>query len=177
MKTFFYQIYLRYLKSRNMKRYAELRGVRMGERCKIVNSSRTSFGSEPYLIKLGSHVEVSGNVTFITHDGAAWVTREQHPDLDVFGTIKIGNNVFIGNGSILLPGTEIGDNCVVGAGSLVRGKLEGNSIYAGVPVRRIRSMAEYTEKIISLGLPTKGFSIKEKKSYLLKHFSEFFEEE
>ena len=52
--------------------------------------------------------------------------------------IKIGNNVFIGMNSIILKGSEIGDNCVVGAGSVVSGKFESDSIIAGNPAKIIR---------------------------------------
>lgn len=142
----------------------------MGRSCKIVNSSRTSFGSEPYLISMGDHVEVSGNVTFITHDGAVWVLREKHPDLDVFGRITIGNNVFIGRSSILLPGSQIGDNCVIGAGALVKGKCEPNGIYAGVPARRICDFDDYERRSVAASVPTKAMSAEDKRRFLVNHF-------
>jgi carbonic anhydrase/acetyltransferase-like protein (isoleucine patch superfamily) len=52
--------------------------------------------------------------------------------------VQIGNNVFIGANCVILPGTKISDNVVIGASSLVRGILEGNAIYAGNPCRQIR---------------------------------------
>ena len=52
--------------------------------------------------------------------------------------IEIGNYVFIGTGSIILKGTTIGANAVIGAGSVVRGIVEPNSIYAGNPAKRIK---------------------------------------
>ncbi|MEW6380566.1 MAG: acyltransferase [bacterium] len=53
--------------------------------------------------------------------------------------VTIGNNVFIGANCIILPGTIIPDNTIVGAGSVVKGKLESNSIYGGVPCKRIKT--------------------------------------
>lgn len=52
--------------------------------------------------------------------------------------IHIGKNCFIGCNSIILKGTVLGDNCVVGAGAVVAGKYEENSVIAGNPARVIR---------------------------------------
>ncbi len=54
--------------------------------------------------------------------------------------IKIGNNVWIGRGCIILPGTVIEDNIVVGANSVVKGHLKANSMYGGCPVRFIKTV-------------------------------------
>jgi acetyltransferase-like isoleucine patch superfamily enzyme len=56
--------------------------------------------------------------------------------------VKIGNNCTIGAQTIIMPGVEIGDNTIVGACSLVpkNKKLEPNSVYAGVPVRKIKNL-------------------------------------
>lgn len=52
--------------------------------------------------------------------------------------ILIGEFVFVGTNCILLPGTVVADHCVVGAGALVRGKLERKyALYGGVPARLI----------------------------------------
>lgn len=58
--------------------------------------------------------------------------------------VKIGDNCTIGGYTIILPGVEIGDNVVVGAVSLVPAhwKLESNSIYSGVPVKKVKTLNE-----------------------------------
>lgn len=53
-------------------------------------------------------------------------------------SIDIGSHVWIGANATVLPGTCIGSNVVVAAGSVVRGKLQSNSLYAGNPVRLVR---------------------------------------
>jgi maltose O-acetyltransferase len=53
--------------------------------------------------------------------------------------ITIGRNVWLGAHVIVLPGVTIGDNAVVGAGSVVTTSVSGGEIWAGVPARRIRS--------------------------------------
>ena len=52
--------------------------------------------------------------------------------------VVIGNNVFLGADCVLLPGATIADNVVVGAGSVVKGALQPDAIYAGTPARLLR---------------------------------------
>jgi acetyltransferase-like isoleucine patch superfamily enzyme len=54
--------------------------------------------------------------------------------------IRIGSNVWIGRGTIILPGVDIGDNVVIGANSVVRGKLRSGCLYAGVPAKYIKNL-------------------------------------
>jgi acetyltransferase-like isoleucine patch superfamily enzyme len=56
--------------------------------------------------------------------------------------IVIGNNVYIGAKCIILPGVEIGDNVVLGAGSVVSRSIPANVIAAGNPCRVIRTLAK-----------------------------------
>lgn len=53
-------------------------------------------------------------------------------------SVKIGKNCWVGEKVIILPGTVIGDNCVIGAGSVVKGIFEANSMIVGSPGRVIR---------------------------------------
>lgn len=150
--------------------YARTLGVKIGDNCKLVALQGGTFGTEPYLVRLGNHVEVSYDVRFITHDGGVWVGRTEHPDLDVMNTIEVGDNVFIGARSIILPGSRIGHNCVIGAGSLVRGEIPAGSVVAGVPAKFIKTTDSYIEQCVAQGVRTKLMSADEKKSHLLKHF-------
>ncbi|MBI9061709.1 MAG: acyltransferase [Marinilabiliaceae bacterium] len=109
-------------------------GVKIGENCLVFYAD---FSTEPYLIELGNHVTVSTGVRFITHDGAVWLFRQEYPDLDIFGPIKIGNNSCIGMNSILLPNTQIGENCIVAAGAVVKGRFPDNSLIIGNPAKRV----------------------------------------
>ena len=52
--------------------------------------------------------------------------------------IHIGRNCFIGCNTIILKGTVLGDNCVVGAGAVVSGKFDDNCVIAGNPAKVIR---------------------------------------
>jgi len=52
--------------------------------------------------------------------------------------IIIGKNCWIGDGAVVLAGTEIGDNCVIGANSVLKGNFPANSLIAGVPAKLIK---------------------------------------
>ncbi len=54
--------------------------------------------------------------------------------------VAIGNNVWIGSQSIILPGAEVGDNSVIAAGSVVTGSIPSNSLAAGVPAKVVRPL-------------------------------------
>lgn len=158
MKSIYYKII-------SPNKFAEIRGVKMGENCLLLTKN---FGSEPYLITLGNNVATSGNVTFVTHDGSMSVVRHLHPDLkdaDLIKPINVGNNVFIGLNTIILPGSIIEDNIIIGAGSIVRGKINKNSVYAGTPARYICSIDEYVSKNRDNFYNTKSLNEIEKKSY------------
>ncbi len=150
--------------------YCRRIGAKVGSGTKILTKPRDLLGSEPYLVEIGDHVEITSGVRFITHDGGVWVLRHQHPDVDVFGKIVIGNNVFIGFNAIVLPGVTIGNNCVVGAGSVVTRSVPDNSVVAGVPAKFIRSHDEYREASLQKSLGIKALSPAQKRDFLLRHF-------
>ena len=88
-----------------------------------------NFGTEPFLISLGDNVVLGTGVRFINHDmSAEMISMKVFSDFDrlsVYGEIKIGNNVFIGANSIILPGVTIGDNVVIGAGAIISKDVAG----------------------------------------------------
>lgn len=117
----------------------------IGDDCYI--ASRIWAG-ESYLISLGSNVWITSGVQFINHDASVQVVQKvlgTH-GLDKVGTIRIGDNVFIGYNCLLLPGIEIGNNCVIGAGSVVTKSVPENSVVAGNPARVIASFDDYAKK-------------------------------
>lgn len=129
-------------------RYARSIGVKVGENC-ILES--VNFDTEPWLIEIGNHVEITGNVQFITHDGATWTVRnqEKYKDILKFGKIILKDNCYIGRQSILLPGVCIGENAIVGAGSVVTKSVDDNCVVAGNPAKFICTTEEYAEKAFS----------------------------
>ncbi|HEM2769082.1 TPA: acyltransferase [Streptococcus suis] len=108
---------------------------------------RTSWSTEPWIITLGNNVHITEGVRFITHDGGTLLFRDKIPDLDVTKPIVIGNNVYIGNNVLILPGVTIGSNVIIGAGAVVSKNIPDNSVAVGVPAKVIKTTDEYFEKI------------------------------
>jgi acetyltransferase-like isoleucine patch superfamily enzyme len=150
-------------------RYLRRQGVKIGENCHI---NTMSFSTEPYLIEIGDHVAIAGGTEFLTHDGAIWCFREEIENADSFGRIKIGNNVFIGNNCTILPNTSVGDNCIIGAGSILRGQFPENSVIIGNPATVVMTMSMqkllYTQNPGTLKI--KNLSEAEKEQVIRKHF-------
>lgn len=144
------------------EKYARSIGVTIGKQCSIATRY---FGSEPYLIVIGDNVQITNNVRFANH-GAGWVLRRKYPEFDCFGKIVIGNNVYIGNNSMIMPGVVISDNVIVGAGSVVTKSIEENCVVAGNPARVIGTVFEFEKKMLPYNLNTKKMSYYQKKEYL-----------
>lgn len=125
--------------------YLRKLGAQIGEGCYIIP---TDLGAEPYLVKIGNHVAIAGDVKFVTHDGATWVFRDQVPDCQVFGPIVIEDNCILGQNAVLFPNITIGRNSVVGAGSVVITDIPPNSIVMGNPARPFGSLEKYREKCL-----------------------------
>lgn len=100
-----------------------------------------------HLLHIGNNVQITEHVTILTHDYSWCVVKAVSGEiLGNQNSVYIGDNVFIGLRSIILPGTKIGNNVIIGAGSVVKGYLESDSVYAGNPAKKIFSLPEYTKK-------------------------------
>lgn len=129
--------------------FAERSGLDIGEKTILVGIQ--SFGTEPYLIRIGKSCLITNNVTFITHDGSIQVplirAGEDIGDVysvkSTFSPIEIGDNVFIGVGSIILPGSKVANNSIVAAGSVVKGVFRAGVVIAGNPAREVCELQEY----------------------------------
>lgn len=95
-----------------------------------------------WLIEIGDNVTIAPRVHILAHDASTC----SYLGYAKIGRVTIGNNVFIGAESVILPNTQIGDNVIIGANSTVTKNLESGNVYAGNPVRRICSIKEYVEK-------------------------------
>ena len=148
--------------------YFREHGVQVGEGTRIVSQDvGGTFGSEPYLVRLGNNCSIAAWVRFITHDGGIWALRGKHPKLDSFGVIDIRDNTIIGMNSIILPGVTIGPNCVIGAGSVVTRDIPPDTVAAGVPAKVLMTLDEYEEKKLAEALIVRGLSQEERKKALM----------
>tara|TARA_R110002020_G_C16134473_1_gene761415 strand:- start:112 stop:915 length:804 start_codon:yes stop_codon:yes gene_type:complete len=86
-------------------------------------------------VHIGDNVGIGGEVMIWTH--GAWLDVMQGFPAD-FGPVKIGNNVWLPARSIVLPNVEIGDNTVIGIGSIVNKNIPAGSLAAGSPCKVLK---------------------------------------
>jgi len=114
----------------------------MGKSAKIIIGENSSFGDFTHIgainsIIIGKNLLCAGKVLIIDHDhgkcGADLKNyRSVHPSLRELiskGSIKIGDNVWIGESAVILAGSNIGDGSVIGANSVVRGYVPTMTVY------------------------------------------------
>jgi acetyltransferase-like isoleucine patch superfamily enzyme len=125
--------------------YAKAIGVKIGHNCRIYT---TVWGTEPFLIDLGNNVTITYGVKFITHDGSACLATDENGRRYLYKPISIGDNVFIGMDSIIMPGVKIGNNVVVAAGSVVTKSIPDGLVVAGVPAVAIEKFEKLKDKML-----------------------------
>lgn len=145
------------------EKYARHIGVNIGKNCLI---STRNWSSEPYLITIGNHVQVTHGVSIHTHGGGNAI-RKTHPNFDVFGKVVIEDWAYIGAHSQIMPGVTIGEGALVAAGSVVTKSVPPHTAVGGNPARYICTVEEYYERNKQYNVNTKGLSWKEKKNKLL----------
>ncbi len=120
-------------------------GAKIGNNVQIVDQSRLLY--EPWYadqIELADRVVLSAGVRLVSHDSSYSNVFGGQPVK--FGKIRIGTNTYIGVNSIILCGVTIGENCIIGAGSVVNKDIPDNVIAAGNPVKVIGSVMEGLER-------------------------------
>lgn len=150
--------------------YARHLGVKVGDYTTI---SIHDWSSEPYLVTIGSHVQITRCVSIHTHGGGNAV-RLMDPDFDVFGKVVIEDWCYIGAYSQIMPGVTIGKGSLVAAGSVVTKSVPPRSVVGGNPARVLCSIEEYLERNKKYNVHSKGMSGAEKKTYLLSLQEEKF---
>lgn len=127
--------------------YAKSIGVIMKGKAYFHTTPLGMFGSEPWMVTLGNDVHITSEVRFITHDGGTLPLRKEVPDLEITKPIVIGDDVFIGVRSLIMPGVHIGNRCIIAAGSVVTKDIPSNQVWGGVPAHFIKTTDEYLEKL------------------------------
>jgi len=95
-----------------------------------------------WLIEIGNNVTMAPRVHILCHDAST----KNFLGYTKIGRVTIGNNVFVGAESVVLPGVTIGNNVVIGANSTVTHDIPDNSVALGSPARVICTLDEYLEK-------------------------------
>lgn len=92
-----------------------------------------------YIVNIGSNVMIGPN-TLISSVGHPLSPKKRREHTSVVREVNIGDDVWIGGNVSILPGVTIGDNVVIGAGSVVNRDIPSNSLAVGVPARVIKSL-------------------------------------
>ena len=142
------RIYRRlFRKKKTIKDYSEsyierLRreGATIGENVDILDS-RIEGGAIAPLLRVGNNVTLTG-VRILLHDASTYKCL----GYTKVGEVTIGNDVFVGIGTIILPGTHIGNKVIIGSGAVVAKDIPDNSVAVGNPIRVICTYDEYMER-------------------------------
>ena len=117
------------------------RGLKIGK-----NFTRMSGvvidASHCYHITIGDDVILAPRVHILAHDASTWLFLGKTRAANV----TIGNQVFVGAGSIILPGVHIGNRVIIGAGSIVTKDIPDNSVAVGNPAKVKCSLDDYLAK-------------------------------
>lgn len=103
--------------------------MHIGEGTIISRRARLDRGVNPKGIHIGEYTFITGRVVVLAHDDCRKLKADTY----------IGNNCFIGINSIIMPGVRIGNEVIVGAGSVVTKDAPNNCIIAGNPAKIIRT--------------------------------------
>lgn len=156
-----FSLYWRFIAS--PEKYARHLGVTIGTDCLI---GTRWWPTEPYLIHIGNHVQITNNVQIHTHGGGNTI-RQFIKDFDCFGKVTIEDWAYIGANTLIMPGVTIGKGALVAAGSVVTKTVQPGTVVGGNPARMICTVEEYLERNKQFNLGTFGMNAQEKKNYLL----------
>lgn len=101
--------------------------------------------SRPSLISIkGGGTFLHKNLTILTHDYATCAFLSRYGEfVPCSGRVSIGRNVWFGMNVTCLKGADIGDNCIIGYGSVVTGKIPPGSVAVGCPAKVVGSFDDY----------------------------------
>ena len=119
--------------------YLRSHGVSIGDNVHIIDSLIDETYS--FLISIGNNVTITG-ASVLCHDAST----KKPLGYTKIGKVTIGDNVFIGRGSIILPNSTIERNTIIGAGAVVSGNVPPNSVVVGNPCEILCSYDEYIGK-------------------------------
>lgn len=128
--------------------YLKKIGVDLKGTPRFIHPSVSFDGKGYQRTHIGDGVVISREVLLLNHDysincGLKSINKDKENEAFWLKDIIIGNNVFIGARSSILPGTKIGDNCIIGAGSIVKGTIPPNSILIGNPAKIVSNTIDW----------------------------------
>lgn len=131
----------------------------------IIYNTEFSTSSKGDHFFIGNNCTITG-ATLLGHDASPCVFLKQliikeniwerGARKSYHSAIYIGDNVFIGVRSVILPGVKIGSNVVIAAGSIVTSDVPDNCVYGGNPAKLIKSIDDYIDKYNELYINEKN---------------------
>lgn len=123
------------------------KGIVIGGGTKLRPKTTRIDITRPSLVTIGSNCSLNENFTLLTHDWVTGVFINANMDfLPSSGRVTIGNNVRFGQHCTVLKGVTIGDNCFIGAGSIVTKDIPANSIAVGIPCKVVCTLEAFHNK-------------------------------
>ena len=132
---------LRKIISKRRSLYYHKLGIKIGKNSKIEKDVFID-PSFPWLVSIGNNVTIAPRTFILAHDGS---TKKQI-GYSKIGRVIIEDNVFIGANCTILPNVKIGQNSIIGAGSVVTKDIPENVLAVGNPARVISTVDEYKNK-------------------------------
>lgn len=117
-------------------------GVKIGRGC-YIGFNVLCDTNYPSLIEIGNRVTISHNTVIFAHTATPAVSYLS-TIYNNFKKVKIGDGAWVGTRCTILPGAEVAEHCMIGAGSVVNKKTTPFSLYAGNPCRKIKDLATHT---------------------------------
>jgi len=134
--------------TRFMVRYYKRQGMRILGQPNYISAKIWFDGTDYSQIELNEGCTISSNIRILTHDwslytiGRGMGLKLEKP-IGIFRSVRVGKYAFVGTGSILMPGANVGDGAIVGAGSVVRGSVPDWAIIAGSPAQIVGDSREF----------------------------------
>ena len=123
-------------------------GVNVGENVVIYSPYKCDIDEQnPHMLEIGNNVKILAGTTILTHDFSWCVSSGLDGIISgAVGKVQIKDNVFVARHVTIMRNVTIGENVIIGAGSVVTKDCEANSVYAGVPAKKIMEIEEFHEK-------------------------------
>jgi len=126
--------------------YIVSKGVKIGRDTYISPTAYIDLG-KPNLIEIGSNCYITRDVMILSHTdtkkGGPLCIWKDIGGTREYGSVKIGNNVFIGVKSVIMPGVTIADDVIIGAMTLVNRDVPKGKIVFGIPGRIVGKTIEH----------------------------------
>jgi len=118
-------------------KFHKMRGVNLGKNV-YVGYDVVFDRLHPEMITVGDYAEIGDRCILSAHTRGSLTTRQAYPRS--MAPIKIGRGVSVNPGCIITQGVEIGENSIIGIGSVVSRDISPNSLALGYPARVVKKL-------------------------------------